>query len=96
MPFCSPPLIEKFKQSVGRPVGANVIWDKLRTLYALDMLEETEISPLQEEKEKIHFTMNLDNHSPTMSAVSDSPRFFDNSEFELADLTNSGNKRRKL
>jgi len=70
--------IEKFKQSVGRPVSANIIWDKLKTLYALDMLEETEISPLQEEKDKNHFSLHFEN-------VTDSPRFFNPSEFEISD-----------
>jgi len=49
-------IMEKFRQSVGKPVDSSEIWCQLQELYALDLLEETEISPLQE-KEKIGFSL---------------------------------------
>merc|ERR1711915_121380 len=49
-------IMEKIRQSLGKPVDSRKIWYQLQELYSLDLLEETEVSPLQE-KEKIGFSL---------------------------------------
>ena len=54
--------MHKIKISTGRPFTAEQIWNKLESLYQLDMLDETEILNFQL-CEKTHFR-NLSKNRP--------------------------------
>lgn len=56
--------MHKIKISTGRPFTAEQIWNKLESLYQLDMLDETEILNFQL-CEKTHFR-NLSKINPKM------------------------------
>jgi len=49
-------IMHKIKISTGRPFTAEQIWNKLESLYQLDMLDETEILNFQL-CEKTHFSL---------------------------------------